>query len=84
MENNFKSIIRALDEKELLMITEGKFFLFLSETMCCDPSSELSCQDASDEGSQHMCLCRNNKNYFKLSPNAPTFIYPKVLKYWDT
>ena len=36
------------------MITEGQFFLFLTETICCDPSSELSRRDGSDEGSQHM------------------------------
>ena len=32
------------------MITEGQFFLFPVETICCDPSSELSQQDGSDEG----------------------------------
>ena len=30
------------------------FFLFLIETICCVPSSEPSCQDGSDEVSQHM------------------------------
>ena len=39
------------------MITEEKLFLFVIETICCDPSSELSRQDGSDEGSQHICLC---------------------------
>ena len=43
---------------EYLMI-----ILFLNETICCDPSSEPSCQDGSDEGSQHMFSCRINKNY---------------------
>ena len=38
------------------MIIVGKFFLFLIETICCDPSSEPSRQDGSDEGSQHMVL----------------------------
>ena len=33
---------RALAEREYLMIIEGYFFLFLTETICCDPSSELS------------------------------------------
>ena len=39
----------------------GYFFLFLIETLCymsdpicCEPSSELSRRDGSDEGSQHM------------------------------
>ena len=38
-------------------------FLPLIETISCDPSSELSCRDGSYEGSQHMVLCRINKNY---------------------
>ena len=36
-------------------------FLFLIETISCDPSSEPSNQDGSDEGSQYMFLCRINK-----------------------
>ena len=47
---------RALDKRENLMI--NNFFLFLIETICCNPSSEPSRQDGSDEGSQHMFLCR--------------------------
>ena len=39
------------------MILEGYFFLFLTETICCDPSSEPSHQGCSDEESQHMFLC---------------------------
>ena len=38
------------------MISEGYFFLFLIETICCDPSSEPSQKDSSDEGSQHRVL----------------------------
>ena len=38
-------------------------FLFIMETICCDPSSELSRRDGSDDGSQHMVLCRIKKNY---------------------
>ena len=30
----------------------------------CDPSSEPSCRDGSDEGSQHMVSVRNKKSYF--------------------
>ena len=56
------------------MITERLFFLFLIETICCDPSSELSRRDGSDEGSQHMVLCRINKNYPSLSPNTPSYL----------
>ena len=51
---------RALDKREYLMII---FFLFLIETIGCDPSSEPSHRDGSDEGSQHMVLCRINKIY---------------------
>ena len=36
------------------MITEGYFFLFLIESIFRDPSSEPSCQDSLDKGSQHM------------------------------
>ena len=45
------------------MIIEELFFLFLIKTICSDPSSEPSRRDGSDEGSQHMFLCRINKNY---------------------
>ena len=50
------------------------FFLFLIETICCDPSSEPSRADGSDEGSQHLVLCRINKNYSLLSPNTPSYL----------
>ena len=58
---------RAPDKREYSMITEGYFDFFLIENICCDPSSELSCRDNSDEGSQHKFLCRIDKNYLKLS-----------------
>ena len=58
------------------MIISGKFFLFLIKTVYCDPSSELSRQDDSDTGSQHMVLCRINKNYPSLSSN--THSYPEL------
>ena len=38
-------------------------FLFLIETICCDPSSEPSQRDGSYEGSEHIFLLRINKNY---------------------
>ena len=43
---------RALDKREYVMI----IFLILIETICCDPSSEPSHADGSDEGSQHIFL----------------------------
>ena len=45
------------------MIIYGYFFLFLIETIVCDPSSEPSRRDGSDEGSQHRFLYRTDKNY---------------------
>ena len=36
------------------------------ENICCEPSSEPSHRDGSDEGSQHMVLMRNKKNYHLL------------------
>ena len=64
---------RTLDKREYLMI------IFLNShrnhmTICCGPSFELSRQDGSDEGSQHMFLCRINKNYPYLSPNTPSLL----------
>ena len=38
------------------MIIEGYCFLFLIETIRCDPSSEPSRQDGSDEGSKHVFM----------------------------
>ena len=40
--------------------------LDLHKNICCDPSSELSHQDHSDEGSQHVVLVRNKKNYHQI------------------
>ena len=45
------------------MVIERYIFLFLIETICCDPSSEPSHRDGSDEGSQHMFSCRVDKNH---------------------
>ena len=52
--------------------------------MCCDPSSEASRRDGSDEGSQHMVSMRNKENYHQLLPliwssedRFRLFIYPK-------
>ena len=61
---------RALDETEYLMIN----FLILIKTICYDPSSEPSHRDDSDEVSQHMLLCRINKNHPLLSPNIPSYL----------
>ena len=42
--------------------------------MYCDPSSEPSCEDGSDEGSQNIFLCRVNKNHPYLSPNTNSYL----------
>ena len=55
------SCIRALDKGEYLII--GIILLILYKNICCDPSSEPSHRDGSDEGSQHMVSMRNKKNY---------------------
>ena len=47
------------------MIIEGKCFLFLIETICCDPLSELSRRDSSDERSRF---------YAELSSNTPSYL----------
>ena len=53
------------------MIIEGLFFLFLIETIYCDPSSERSRQDSSGEGSQDMFCAELTKiipNYREILP----------------
>ena len=54
---SYLKLTRALDKREYLMII---FFLFLIETIYCDPSSEPSGRDGSDEGSQHMFFFLQN------------------------
>ena len=44
-------------------------------TICCDPSSEPSHGD----GSEHMLLCRINKNYPQLPPNTPAYLEILIL-----
>ena len=65
---------RALDKREYLMMFDGYFFSFLNETICCDPSSEPSQRDGSDDGSQLMVLCRIIKIYPQLSSNTPSYL----------
>ena len=45
------------------MIIRDNFLLILYKNIRCDPSSEPSCRDGSDEGSQHMVSMRDKKNY---------------------
>ena len=68
--DNIRSFTRAPDKRLL----RDNFFLFLIETICCDPSSGPSHRDGSDEGSQHMFISRTNKNYPLLSSNTPSYL----------
>ena len=61
------------------MVIEGKYFLFLIETICCDPSSELSRRDSSDERDHNMFLCRINIKYSLLSRALPLLNISKNL-----
>ena len=45
------------------MIIRDNFLLILHKNVCCDPSTEPSRRDGSDEASQHMVSMRNKKNY---------------------
>ena len=54
---------RALDKRKYLVIIRDNFLSVLHKNLCCDPSSEPSRQDSSDEGSQHRVSMRNKKNY---------------------
>ena len=57
---------RVVDKKKYLMIIRD-FLLVLHRNICCDPSSELSHRDSSDEGSKIMVSLRNKQNYSELS-----------------
>ena len=46
----------------------------MHKNICCDPSSELSRQDSSDEGSQCMVSMRNKNIISQLSSNAPSYL----------
>ena len=63
--------LRALDKREYLVIIRENFCLILHINICCDPSSEPSQRDASDEWSQHMVSIRNKKNYHQILPLEP-------------
>ena len=54
---------RAVDKREYLVIIRDNFLLILHKNMFCDTSSQLSQRNGSDEGSQHMFLMTNKKNY---------------------
>ena len=49
------------------MIIRDKL-LILHKNICCDPSSEPSHRDSSDEGSHHMVLMKNKKDYHQIFP----------------
>ena len=49
------------------MIIMDNFLLILCKNICCDPSSEPSRRDSSDEGSQRRVSMRNKKIIIKYS-----------------
>ena len=63
-----EAIFRALDKRQNMMIIKDNL-LILHKNVCCDPSSEPSCQGGSDEGSQHMVSMRIRKIINQLLSN---------------
>ena len=59
------------------MIIRDNICLFWIKNICCDPSSEPSRRDGSDEGSQHMISVRNKKNYPSIIIKYP--LLPRAL-----
>ena len=68
----------ALGKRNYLVIIRDNFLLILHKSICCDPSSEPSHRDGSDEGSHHMVLMINKK----LTSNTPSYldlhVYPNT------
>ena len=61
LRNVYKFVRTNFAVREYLMIS---FFLFLIETICCDPSFKPSLQEGSDEGPQLVVFkCRINIHY---------------------
>ena len=67
MLRRYNYIVRGLDKRECLVIFRDIFLLILYKTIYCDPSSEPSQRDGSDEGSQHTVSITNKKNYHQIS-----------------
>ena len=64
----------ALAKREYLVIIRDNFVQILVKNICCDPSSEPSGRDGSDEGSQHMVSFKNKKNYPELSVSIFSYL----------
>ena len=60
MQISNRTVVRTLDKSEFLLI--------LHKNISCDPSSELSHRDGSDEGSHHIISMRNKKNNNQILP----------------
>ena len=58
---------RALDKREYLVVI-WDFLLILHKNIRCELLSEPYRRDGSDEGSQHIVLMRNKKNYHQILP----------------
>ena len=50
------------------------FFIYLNENIHCDPSSETSRRDDSNEGSQCMFLRKNKENYLLIISVTPSYL----------
>ena len=62
------------------MIIRDNFFLILHNNICCDPSSEPSCRDDSDKGSQHMVSLRNkNKRAMMALGRSPEYHWDQII-----
>ena len=57
---------------------ERKVIKTWSNQIFCDPLLEPSCQDGSNEGSQHMFSWRNKKNYLWIILNTPSYSFMKM------
>ena len=58
-------------------------FVALHRNICCDPSSEPSQQDGSDEGSQHIVSMRYKNKYPQLSSNTLSYLQLCSLTYFN-
>ena len=52
----------------MFLLRNKNLLSLLSKNICCDPSLEPSHRNGSNEGSQHMFLLRNLKNYLCIIP----------------
>ena len=59
------------------------FFLILHNNVCCDPLSEPSRRNGSDEGSQHIISMKKTEIIPQLSSNISSYMEIWVLLSWQ-